>query len=386
MSQITSQSILEMGTIIQAENPDVYEHVRSNILSLFRSGISVSNDGEGTLVISRLKSENKTDVEPKKESQITSFKGKLHKHTANVCLICSEKIKDDSFILHKTRRQTHSLCFECAEGYIKPIAENITDQIRRGVRTNKTGIFQCPGNIDGEYRNLCSCKLNIKKVFETNYEQTHIYVKKCEAEKCKKVIFVPYNEYINKKGFKVCKCSHFKETLKNYSERTGINTIIPPRLNPGSDLATMIFRIKYVLDDPNRHICPNRQCGMVIDSEPHIQHIICDNCETSFCRNCNVSPYHKNMSCLTYESSQSETEDGKYKWNLYREGDLKDCPECFAPTLKRSGCNKMWCERCNTKWCWICREADIDYSHFNNTGTGNCSGRLWEGTEGEDYF
>lgn len=382
MAQPTHERILEFGTITQVNHPQIYEYVRSNVLSLFRSGILVDNDGEGTLVVCRIKSqENTSESKPEqKSSTLKSFKGKIHKQTATTCLVCGEEIEGTGFVLHKTRRQTHTLCLECAEGYLKPIVENMTDQIRRGLRRDKLNILQCPGNVQGEHRNMCSCKLKIQDLFKTNYEQRTMFVKRCTTPgNCDKVTYSS-GTYKNTKG-KLCKCLHYNESIQNYIKRTGINLISPPRLDPGSDLGTMIFRVSYVLDDPNRCICPNRQCGMVVESDPHIQKISCENCQTSWCRNCNVSPYHENMSCMAYESSQSQTEDGKYKWELYQKGELKDCPSCYAPTLKRSGCNKMYCEQCKTKWCWICRKIGVDYDHFNDQTNGACAGRLWEGVE-----
>ena len=42
---------------------------------------------------------------------------KIHKSTKESCLICCSEISDNLYVLlHKTRRQTHKLCRDCAEG------------------------------------------------------------------------------------------------------------------------------------------------------------------------------------------------------------------------------------------------------------------------------
>ena len=145
-----------------------------------------------------------------------------------------------------------------------------------------------------------------------------------------------------------------------------------------------MFRINYVMSNTDTYVCPNRQCGEIMHSDNAYEtELNCISCKTNWCKNCNVSPFHKNMSCHSYEARESKTEDGQYKWKLYREGRLKDCPKCRSPAMKTEGCNKMYCTQCGIKWCWVCRAADINYDHFNDQSKNPCAGRLWENRQPE---
>ncbi len=245
---------------------------------------------------------------------------KLHGKTGFSCLICEEPV-EYGIILHKTRRQTHILCKDCSVGYLGPILKTATENLRKNIR-NRIGIFKCPGQTIGQHRNMCKKEINI----------------------CNLVIA----------------SSH--------------------------PLCTDIFRILYVLSNPNVHVCPNNECGEAVEIDPtnYISRVQCPSCELTWCRTCLSSPFHTDLSCVEYEAAQNNTENGKYIWKMKTEGVLKFCPQCGAPTLKRSGCNKMLCATCNILWCWLCRATGIDYSHYNPDSGNECSNRLWEGVTDPD--
>lgn len=160
-------------------------------------------------------------------------------------------------------------------------------------------------------------------------------------------------------------------------------------IQPGSPLYTDIFRVLYVIQNPNVFLCPNKDCGDTVETHPNdpILHTKCQSCGTIWCRRCQLSPYHNGMSCIEYEASESKTATGKLIWEKKAKGDLKFCPQCRTPTEKVRNadgkfvaCNKIVCTICHIKWCWLCNEIGIGYEHFNEKNKTRCSNKLWEGT------
>ncbi len=156
----------------------------------------------------------------------------------------------------------------------------------------------------------------------------------------------------------------------------------------GTQLATDIFRITYVLANPAVHICINPNCGELVETAEGTQAAECPTCSARWCCHCLAQPYHDNMSCLEYEAMQSSTETGKLILDKKIKGELKFCPRCRVPTEKVRnskgefvGCNKIVCENCKACWCWLCQAVDIDYSHYNSAGSSGCAERLWEGVD-----
>jgi hypothetical protein len=131
-------------------------------------------------------------------------------------------------------------------------------------------------------------------------------------------------------------------------------------------------------------MCPEITCGQIVDVDVDYlsDNINCNGgCNISWCRNCMVSPYHNGKSCIEVECENRNTDNGKLISDLKRNGKLKFCPQCKAPCIKNSGCNKMLCISCGIKWCWICVESNVDYDHYNSGGVGRCNGKLWEGVD-----
>lgn len=244
---------------------------------------------------------------------------KLHQITGSKCIICEEPlIKNDSILFHKTRRQTHSLCIDCGVGYLSPILAQATSNIRKNLRKGVEYI-KCPGSIHGEHRNLCR----------------HV------------------------------KSLHFLNV-------------------PDCELSLDLFRLQYVLETPHSFLCPESKCGQVVEIDPEYvdNNLVCyGGCETSWCRNCLVSPYHVGKSCIEVEADNNNTENGKLIFELKNQGKLKFCPKCRAPSIKNNGCNKMVCGSCGGKWCWLCGQDSVDYDHFSYNGVGLCNGKLWEGAD-----
>jgi hypothetical protein len=86
----------------------------------------------------------------------------IHNKTKRICMCCNDT-NTFIIILHKTRRQTHGLCIDCAEGYINPILEKITLNIKNNIEVSNLKI-KCPGTYTGQHRNQCNHEIDIKKL------------------------------------------------------------------------------------------------------------------------------------------------------------------------------------------------------------------------------
>jgi len=250
----------------------------------------------------KLKDPNKTL--PTITLQTTKNKKKpcLYKKTGSVCCVCDETLGDDAVRLHKTRRQQHSMCNECALGYLKPIFEKAQNNVRKNIRHN-IGMFKCPGTYHSSGKNRCCLVIDLKE------------------------IDIPDEDM---------KMSQFR-----------INYIM------SNDLAYMCPNIK----------CGNI---IDVDKYYTKSKLICIMCNTQWCRRCNTNPYHENKSCLEYELENSSSENGKFILEMKQKGLLKFCPQCKSPTMKHNGCNKMVCIECVATWCWLCSMHGVDYDHYKN--------------------
>jgi hypothetical protein len=156
-----------------------------------------------------------------------------------------------------------------------------------------------------------------------------------------------------------------------------------------SKLYTDIFRICYIMKNPNMYLCPNPECGEIIETNPcdYNKRTQCYSCSYVWCRNCQRSPFHEGKSCLEIEAEEKNTETGKLLWEKIGKGEVKFCPQCRSPTEKVKdeqgrfvACNKIICSQCRLKWCWLCSKPGIDYAHYNPENKTGCANRLWEGT------
>lgn len=244
-------------------------------------------------------------------------KSMLHKKTGTVCLVCDESI-ETAICLHKTRRQSHNLCLDCALGYIKPILDTITDNLRLNIK-NDALFIKCPGSYHSLTRNRCSCKINIRKL--------------------------------------------------KFPDSCAINTDIFRIL--------LVLNNDKAFICPEKK-CGG---VVVIDYVYGIDMLQCPHCSMQWCRKCLVSPFHEGKNCMQHMAETTDTENGQYLLKMNRDGLLKYCPRCQGPVIRDGGCNKIICAKCKAKWCWLCREVDIDYDHFNYNNTNPCANKLWEGVD-----
>ena len=124
---------------------------------------------------------------------------KIHKKTGSFCLICDESI-ESCIIFHKTRRQTHSLCLDCAIGYLRPILIQAKNNISKNIRKD-VDIIKCPGAYHGASRNQCKiyvrlgdlvipdCDISLD-VFSITYIMNNNSVFICPEMKCREIVDV----------------------------------------------------------------------------------------------------------------------------------------------------------------------------------------------------
>jgi|TARA_B110000259_G_C14013067_1_gene400286 hypothetical protein len=247
----------------------------------------------------------------------------MSKHNNKNCLICCEAIVGHYILLHKTRRQSHILCEDCSEGYLKPIFEQITKNLRNKIYINVTSI-KCPGSYCGESRNMCRYEIDIFKIKIPD-------------------IFSIYTDY-----FRI----HYLLTDQN--------SFVCFNSNCG----------QLMVQHPHDYNCD----------------ITCLTCNQNWCKNCNVSPYHYGKCCIQLKLEQNNTDEAKYINSKILSGDIKLCPGCSIPIEKEKkvdgsyvACNKIICSVCGIKWCWLCLDINIDYEHYNVNSLTRCADKLWDG-------
>ena len=167
-----------------------------------------------------------------------------------------------------------------------------------------------------------------------------------------------------------------RNQCKHNCKLSGINI-------PECEISLDIFRLVYTLSSNTVVMCPEEKCGQVMDIDDYDNNKIkcASGCQTTWCKLCLAQSYHDGKSCIEHELDNNNSENGKFINIMRRNGHLKLCPQCKAPTFKHNGCNKMVCSVCNIKWCWLCEKVGIDYDHYNDQNLGVCTGRLWEGVD-----
>lgn len=152
-----------------------------------------------------------------------------------------------------------------------------------------------------------------------------------------------------------------------------------------------LLRIKY---GPEVFaFCPNHDCSMnqsgflvqaAVDFKNNIgpepqKHITCQECATSWCSSCSMSPYHERKICpgVAYTKGTVEMKlTGADLDQFLREN--KACPGCNTLTHKFEACDHMTCRPCSTHWCWRCngkRDPSNPYVHTCPTDVDYDTGR-----------
>lgn len=158
--------------------------------------------------------------------------------------------------------------------------------------------------------------------------------------------------------------------------------------------------------------CPRKTCQSPVVPESDALGV-CPACNFAFCKFCNYT-YHGYEPCRLFknddekkslldryrngtEAEKEEMEKRYGKDKLRRELDSllsqtwienfsKACPKCNAKIEKIDGCNKMFCNRCQSSFCWICLDllsAADPYAHFRRISS-KCFNKLFAGLMVDD--
>lgn len=147
----------------------------------------------------------------------------------------------------------------------------------------------------------------------------------------------------------------------SYVHRDEILALLP------IDLKEKYYRF---LIDENKHpdikTCP--RCCLVQhrhDSLPHSStesprkpktqtgpQVICTQCGLNWCFDCHA-PWHENIRCREFLKGDKLVKNWAKEFS-YGQKNAVRCPKCKIFIQKRSGCNHMSCQNCNTKFCYRC--------------------------------
>lgn len=107
--------------------------------------------------------------------------------------------------------------------------------------------------------------------------------------------------------------------------------------------------------------CQTRGCkkgeGLVLSKYFRGGEISCPECMESWCYDCGLRPYHKNLSCeqaknLDKKGFYEVTDEEKETLRYILENTVL-CPKCEQAIQKEAGCDHMECS-CGTEFCWVC--------------------------------
>lgn len=222
--------------------------------------------------------------------------------TSRSCLVCTSPYdgafnkdtyneKDEetvlSILLHKTRRQTHSLCVECFRHYV-------LEELKKNEKERRFHFFiQCPGNMNGLIRNQCKHEINIismDKILRTfsdiNDQVGRLYILSnkgssyCPSKQCGNIVIVP-------DGTNECECHECSSTwcfLCNISPYHSNLTCGQYRIN--QDNSTEGQKIKELINEGKIKLCP--KCNHGTMKNEGCNKITCIVCNSHFCWLCGI--------------------------------------------------------------------------------------------------
>mmetsp|Transcript_2409 Transcript_2409/g.3789 ORF Transcript_2409/g.3789 Transcript_2409/m.3789 type:complete len:309 (+) Transcript_2409:689-1615(+) len=125
--------------------------------------------------------------------------------------------------------------------------------------------------------------------------------------------------------------------------------------------------------DPTFRHCPTPDCSFVFacdTSHCKPSEFFCPVCSKSSCIQCDISPFHRGMTCDQYRDTQARRNKKRRFLLLLRKvfyrkeslPEIKTCKQCGAWIMKKGGCNKMKC-RCGYRFCFVCGSENAKCSH-----------------------
>jgi hypothetical protein len=168
-------------------------------------------------------------------------KNYIHTVTKRKCLICQDD-EEDMKILHKTRRQTHSMCLSCLSSYMMDPIEQMIISAKAG--NSVDGLIKCTGSYTGLERNRCKQQVNLLSMeFPDN----------CSLNNKLKVLMI----------------------------------------------LTTVGKVERL------RLCPHEDCiGILFLEELFGDEVMCPQCHKTICLSCGAFPYHVDKSCTEYEIEQ----------------------------------------------------------------------------------
>lgn len=144
-----------------------------------------------------------------------------------------------------------------------------------------------------------------------------------------------------------------------YSETILRQVISDPKILTRYNINNIINVLKDMKLD-NLYSCPFCDNRIIIENDIiEIGTFYCMNgCKRYSCMKCNQNAHEgacKNNTRKTQEDQATQAF-------------LIVC--CGIPFFRGDACNKVKCPQCQTTHCWICKQKNIDYTHFGN---GKCS-------------
>lgn len=243
---------------------------------------------------------------------------------------------DDYFYipLHKTRRHIHGIPKDFLEQYIINMIdtaqwEKIQYKYYYSVQSlknidyiNKCAIYECPEKF---------CIKNLSKKNKKEHKNIEKLIN-CD---------VKLNVFSKIKHFQIYLTEKISNKLIKYFNKKLVDN----------------FRINF----PKKSRYITYCAGPCIHSDGFIHNGIpngkqhCYDCNITFCRECNKSPYHDNELCDFSDEIEFENPD-----------DYRKCPGCGIWTEREEGCSHMNC-KCGVHFCYDCRGilcANDPYYHI----------------------
>ena len=183
------------------------------------------------------------EPETKLEEPETTLKNSRKKRkkkiiSAQTCAIClDDTTRENSYILHRTRRITHLLCYGCLEQFI-------LHTMRKKILIESSDVVaKCPGHFNQENRNRCTHSLSLLRVIQD---------------------LVP---------------------LKPFNLDSILEMGVRIQLNDPSNFRCLNPKCNEI----------------IMGLEKNSSQIQCPYCKRSFCMKCKNYPYHTNYTCNEYK-------------------------------------------------------------------------------------
>jgi TRIAD3 protein (E3 ubiquitin-protein ligase RNF216) len=140
-----------------------------------------------------------------------------------------------------------------------------------------------------------------------------------------------------------------------YSETVLQNVITDPKVLSRYNINSFINVLEDMKLD-NLHSCPFCENRIIIENDViEIGTFYCMNgCKRYSCMKCNQNA-HRGACNQTKENDENERATQDF---------LIIC--CNIPFFRGDACNKVSCLQCKTTYCWICKQKNINYTHFGN--------------------